>query len=130
MLHGFSYEATKRDLLTDSDVTSRGVAGTVGGAVAGGAASAVVGNLLNRERSPGSFIRSQIITQASCAEIESLFRREAELEVLQRRAISVKPSSSSGSSGSGIGAAVAGGAASGAVGNLLNKIESLFRRHE
>ena len=49
---------------------------------------------------------------------------------IERRALSVKPSSSGGSSGSGIGGAIAGGAASAAVGNLLNKIEGLLRRDE
>lgn len=39
----------------------------------------------------------------------------------------VKPTTSSGS---GIGAAVAGGAASAAVGNLLSKLEGLFSRGE
>ena len=49
---------------------------------------------------------------------------------MERRALSVKPSSSGSSSGRGIGGAVAGGAASAVVGNLLNQIESLFRRDE
>ena len=118
----------KVSTLKDSDVAARGVASTVGGAVAGGAASAVVGNLLSRERShDASFTWAQILTQRFFAEIESLFRREAQLEGLQSRALSVKPSSTSGS---GIGGAVAGGAASAVVGNLLNQIESLFRRDE
>jgi hypothetical protein len=64
------------------------------------------------------------------AEIESLFRREAQLEGFQRRALSVEPSDDDDDSGSGITGAVAGGAASAVVGNLLNKIEGLFRRDE
>jgi len=47
-----------------------------------------------------------------------------------RRALSIKPSSSSSSSGSGIGGALAGGAASAVVGNLLNQIEGLFSRDD
>lgn len=43
---------------------------------------------------------------------------------LSARAFSLK------GAGSGIGGAVAGGAASAVVGNLLNEIESLFRREE
>ena len=42
--------------LKDSDLAARGTAGAIGGAVAGGAASAVVGNLLTQ--------------------VENLFRRE------------------------------------------------------
>lgn len=49
----------KISALQGSDVAARGFAGSVGGAVAGGAASAVVGNLLSQ--------------------IESLFRRDDEL---------------------------------------------------
>lgn len=97
--------------LHDSDLSARafslkGAGSGIGGAVAGGAASAVVGNLLS--------------------EIESLFRRDDEM--LEARAFSLKPSSAPkpASSGSGIGSAVAGGAASAAVGNILTKIESLF----
>jgi hypothetical protein len=45
---------------------------------------------------------------------------------MERRAVSVKPSSS----GSGIGSAVAGGAAAAVVGNLLGQIEGLFSRDE
>jgi hypothetical protein len=156
-LYGFSHQATKRDLasiikvasslsppdkqtvktalvnkigtLKDSDVASRGLASTVGGAVAGGATSAVVGNLLNRKLSrDDSFIWAQSLTQLPFAEIESLFRREAQLH----SRVSVEPSDDDDddSSGSGITSAVAGGAASAVVGNLLNKIEGLFRRDE
>jgi hypothetical protein len=49
----------KISTLQGSDVSSRGLAGSIGGAVAGGATSAVVGNLLSQ--------------------IESLFRRDDEL---------------------------------------------------
>jgi hypothetical protein len=50
----------KISTLQDSDVAARGLASTVGGAVAGGATSAVVGNLLNRKRSRDySSIRGQ-----------------------------------------------------------------------
>ena len=77
--------------------------------------------------SPVTFTWVLTLTQPLFAEIESLFRREAQLEGLRRRALSVKPSSTSGS---GIGGAVAGGAASAVVGNLLNQVESLFRRDE
>jgi hypothetical protein len=38
----------KISTLKESDIAARGVAGSIGGAVAGGATSAVVGNLLSR----------------------------------------------------------------------------------
>jgi hypothetical protein len=96
----------KISTLEESDGVARRL-GTVGGAVAGGATAAVVGGLLNQ--------------------IGSLFGREAQLEGLERRAVSAKPPSTS--SGGGLGSAVAGGAVAATVGNLLGQIEGLFSRH-
>lgn len=155
---------------------ARGTGTAIASAAAGGAASAVVGNLLSKIESlfkrdifddqhsgtkrDVSAIKDiiqavpslsaddkQTVKDALIAKISTLqtaepaqdppaARRDAVLEKLidlQRRSLSASPKPAAPAS-SGIGSAVAssavGGAVSATVGNLLNKIESLFKRSD
>ncbi|KAF8308218.1 hypothetical protein DL93DRAFT_2100858 [Clavulina sp. PMI_390] len=93
-------------------LSASGAAGTALGGLASVGANGLVSGILEK--------------------IESLFRREEELHEMQRRA----PLSASSFKPSGTGVTsqvlggLAGGAASGLVGNLLSEFESLFRRAE
>lgn len=98
---------------------------SLGGAALGGASSALVGNLLSEVCPLFSLyysFRSDTLTDQLIVQIEKLFRRD---EGMQRRAplFSSKPStSSSGGTGTALLGSAIGGAASGAVGNLLNEV--------
>lgn len=113
----------------------------IGSAVAGGAASAAVGNLLTKLEGLFGFKRDEFneFTERDIKDtIASLSPEDqktvhdalvAKIGTLHDSDLSARAFSLKGA-GSGIGGAVAGGAASAVVGNLLNEIESLFRRDD
>jgi outer membrane lipoprotein SlyB len=117
----------KISTLQDPDVSARAILGTVGAAVAGGAASAVVGNLLSQIE--GLFRRDEfdintkrdlagIIQDASS--LPPADKETVKTALMNKISTLEEPEVAARALGA-VGSAVAGGAASAIVGNLLGR---------